>query len=506
MRNIKKLFTGKIFYVFAVVGLQAFMILYGINWLATVFPPLNYALTGASAIMAFWLLNKYENPSYKIIWILIITLVPICGVLLYVFFGNKAAKRSVFKKLRKRIYKGGKIMLDYQKEAFENLENSSENAARQAQYIYNVTGMPVYEGTKTKYLSCGEEYFDCIKAELLKSEKFIYLDYFIISDGKMWREIFEILKQKAAAGVEIKIMYDDAGSNLNGKFIKMLEEHGIECKVFNPLVPVLSVKHNNRDHRKICIIDGNVAFTGGINISDEYINAVSPLGHWLDMGIMLEGKAVESFSEMFLTTWNFLSEKYDKYDFPRANFCADGKGFAAPYQSNPFINGDAGANIYINMISRAKKYIYIATPYLILDFAMEQALMTAARSGVDVRIFFPGIPDKKIAYILATKHFENMIPAGVRIFIYEKGFMHGKLFLSDDEYGIVSTINMDFRSLYLHFEDGVWMYKTDCLGEMKKDFEKNFDEGRLILEEDLKKIPFFWRLVRTLFKPFAPLM
>ena len=506
MRNIKKLLSGKIFWVIALVSVQIVIIGFLLTWLVESFPVANYIQIGLSGILTFWLLNKYENPSYKIIWLLIIVILPVFGFIFYAALGNKAAKRSVFKWMSKRTYKGSYTGLRRDDSVYGRLSDLSTDALRQAEYIYSTSGMPLYEDTETVYIKNGEEFYSMLKEQMSLAEHYIYLEFFQIARGEMWDGIFAVLKDRMAAGVEVRILCDDAGSNMQKSFLDEIKASGIQVRLFNPMVPVLSVKHNNRDHRKICVIDGNIAFTGGINISDEYINAVSPLGYWLDMGIMIKGRGVESFHEMFLATWNFLSGIKDNITVPRACAAEGAPGYVVPYETNPFINGDAGINIFLNMITRAKRYVYIASPYLILDFAAEQALMTAAKSGLKIKILMPGTPDKELPYLMATKHFPNLINAGVEIYRYNRGFMHGKLFLADDDFGIVSTINLDFRSLYLHFEDGIWMYKTSCLGDLKKDFEDNFSKSDLVTMDYVKEIAWYKRLFRTIITPFAPLM
>ena len=310
--------------------------------------------------------------------------------------------------------------------------------------------------------------FPVLVKELEQAEHYIYIEYFIINDGVMWRTILDILEQKVAQGVDVRLIYDGFGclTTLPYKYDKFLREKGIQCKVFNPFRPVLNIIQNNRDHRKICVIDGKTGFTGGINLADEYINQKERFGHWKDTAVMLKGDAVWSMTMMFLHMWNVVNGIQTPIDYAAHSPHAyhpeefEGSGFVQPFTDTPLDGETLGENVYLNIINRAKRYVYICTPYLIIDNEMMTALCLAAKSGVDVRIMTPGVPDKKMVFLLTQSYYAQLIEAGVKIYEYQPGFLHAKSFVCDDEIAVVGTINLDYRSLYLHFEDGVWIYKN----------------------------------------------
>ena len=505
----KRVFGRRLIYTMLLIALQAFILFYAVSE-ASIFTPVQIGFMAASVFVAFWLMKKYENPAYKMSWVIIILILPVFGVLLFLLFGNKAAGRPIIKQLEESTYRGETTAIAQPKKDADALAAESLSAARTAQYLYSTTGMPVYQNTQTEYLPSGEAYFARLKQELEKAQRFIFIEMFIIQEGEMWNAILDILYEKARSGVDVRVLYDDLGciKTLPRDYHHYLKSIGIDCAVFNPMVPLLSIRHNNRDHRKIIVIDGEVGFTGGINFADEYINKTPRFGHWVDCGIMLRGRAVRSMTVTFLATWDFLrKQKTDdagKY-FGRCDD-PDAPGWCIPYSENPYTRGDVAMNVYLNMINKAENYLYIATPYLVLDFTLHQALCTAAQSGVDVRILFPGIPDKKLTYLLGQDYFPTLIAAGVKIYLYTPGFVHSKLMVSDDKTAVVGTINLDFRSLFLHFENAVWMYRTPAVCDIKQDFLKRLPQCHLVNETDLKNDPWYKKVVRTVVSPFGPLL
>jgi len=347
---------------------------------------------------------------------------------------------------------------------------------------------------------------------LKKAEKFIFLEYFIIEEGVMWNSILDILKQKAEEGVDVRVIYDDAGCifKLPYGYNKKLESMGIKCRVFNPLVPLLSSRINNRDHRKIAIIDGHTGFTGGINLADEYINEYEKFGHWKDSAIMIKGEAVWSMTVMFLSMWNYLdgsNEDFNKFKpdiEPLEESCKD--GYVQPFADNPLDDETVGEIVYLNLINKARRYVYITTPYLIIDNEIITALTSAAKGGVDVRIITPYCGDKWYVHEVTRSYYRTLIESGVKIYEYTPGFIHSKTFVVDDEYGVVGTINMDYRSLFLHFECGVWMYKCRTIRDIKKDFNDTLKMCREITIEELNEIKWYKTLERMILRIFAPLM
>lgn len=465
----------------------------------------------AAVLISLLIVNSDMNPSYKIAWIIPILTVPIFGVMFYIFFGNSHSGD----RLRKRMnsFNEEEHLLLHQNESFESIPANEGNLKKQAVYIYKFGGYPVYTNTSTTYFNGGEEKFEAIKAELEKAERFIFLEYFIIQEGIMWNTILDILERKSKEGVDVRVVYDDIGClfTLPHRYYQKLEKSGIKCKVFNPFRPIWSAKMNNRDHRKILIIDGHTAFNGGINLADEYINVYEKHGRWKDSAVMIKGEGVWSFTMMFLTMWNYLCNfKPSSYDYymPRAEDIADikGNGFVIPFTDSPLDDEPVGENVYLNIINDASDYLYITTPYLIVDNEVSTALILAAKNGVDVRIITPHIPDKWFVHEVTRAHYKRLTKYGVRIYEYTPGFIHAKNFVSDDKIAVVGTINLDFRSLYLHFECATWMYKTSCIPDIKSDYFKTLEDCQEITYEDCCKVNIFVRLFRALLRLFAPMM
>ena len=348
--------------------------------------------------------------------------------------------------------------------------------------------------------------------ELKKAKHYIFIEYFIIEEGFMWDSVLDILIKKVREGVDVRVIYDDFGCicKLPHHYDEKLRELGIKCVVFNPVTPVVTVRHNTRDHRKILVIDGHTGFTGGINLADEYINRVERFGHWKDASIMLKGDAVWSLTVMFLQTWNFYNNFIEDYDNYRPEKFKveeiESDGYVQPYGDSPLDNERLGEFTYLNMINRAKDYIYINTPYFIVDNEITTALELAAKSGVDVRIVTPCVPDKWYVHILTRSYYEQLISVGVKIYEYTPGFIHSKTFVCDDELGVVGTINLDFRSLYFHFECGIWLYKTKSVMEIKEDFLKTLDVCHEVTLEECRNVKWYIRIIRSFLRVFAPLM
>ncbi|MFW5976541.1 MAG: cardiolipin synthase [Bacillota bacterium] len=467
-----------------------------------------------SIVAVLIILNNDMNLVYKVAWIIPVLLFPIFGIVFYMLFGGKKLGKRPKKEMQS-ISKKTRELLNSHNSIIKKMELENKNAANQSKYIQNYASYPPYLNEVAEYFIGGEKKFERLKEELKKAEKFIFLEYFIIEEGEMWNSILEILKMKIAEGVEVRIIYDDFGCllKLPYKYNNKLEKLGIKTAVFNPLNPVLSSKHNNRDHRKIAIIDGHTAFTGGINLADEYINLINKFGHWKDSAIMIKGKAVWSMTVMFLSMWHHLKgnkENFKKYKYnPEISHISQKKpdGYIQPFGDSPLDNEAVSEIVYLNMINKAKDYIYITTPYLIIDSKMVTALTSAAKAGVDVRIITPHKPDKWYVHLVTRSYYKELINNGVKIYEYTPGFIHSKIFISDDKYGVIGTINMDYRSLYLHFECGVWLYDCNIIGEMKKDFLNILQVSKEITKENYsvenKK---FKALAGSVLRVFAPLM
>ncbi len=463
-------------------------------------------------IAVVYIINGRSNPGYKIAWITLVLAVPVFGLLVY--FGFARSKFSFFERRRMQVLNQHlKPPMKKVPDLTERMiETSGQNAARQSAYIRNATYCPPYENTETEYFPVGEDMFTAMLADLEAAEHFIFLEYFIIDRGVMWDAILDVLKRKAAAGVDVRIIYDDVGTIklLPYGYDKTLREMGIKCRIFNPAIPILSAALNNRSHRKITVIDGHTAYTGGINIADEYINEIERFGHWKDSAIRLYGEGVWSFTLMFLTMWEYWDKSREQYSaykpskymrrVPRAG------GYVQPYTDNPLDNEAVGETVYLNMINRAERYVYITTPYLVVDNEMITALTTAAKSGVDVRIVTPGIPDKWYVHTTSRAYYEVLLEAGVRIYEYTPGFIHAKNFVCDDKYGTVGSINLDYRSLYLHFECGVWLCETSSIAQIKEDFLKILRVSRECTLEEVQNIKLPTRLLRSILRTFSPLL
>ncbi len=511
MKKTSKRLLGRVLFVALAALSQVAWIILAVLVLGNKYPILMGLIEVLSVLAILWLVSKDINPAYKLAWTILILAVPVAGAVIYFLFGRSRLGGE----LQNKIDMAGDEAADFLKEDVETraaLASESESVSCQSRYIRDYAGYPVYRNTKTQYFRVGEELYDTMIRELEQAEHFIFMEYFIIDDGEMWQGILDILEKKAGMGLDVRLIYDDWGciSTMPQEFQLQLRRRGIRCEVFNPLIPIASVLMNNRDHRKITVIDGHTAFTGGINLADEYINRKERFGYWKDTGIMLKGEAVWSFTVMFLQMWSVLSgdkvqyEKYRPHEWCRETFEND--GFVQPYGDTPLDHETVGENVYLNIISRAKKYVYIFTPYLITDNEMTTALCLAAKSGIDVRIVTPGIPDKKLVFLLTQSYYDTLIAAGVRIFEYKPGFLHAKSFVCDDCIAAVGTINMDYRSLYLHFECGVWMYQSEAVRQIRDDAVAIFNECREIGAEDCRNKSFVKKLWQSVLRLFAPLI
>ena len=511
MKKLLKILLNRVFIVAALLILQ-------LGWFLSFFYKLvqysefiNILLTVIAILVVLSMAGKEDNPAYKLSWTILILVVPVFGILFYLCFGNvQIGKKNLLDRGVKE-HRRMKPLLTGTEGAGERLLKESSRAFRQSAYL-DKQDYPVYENTESEYLPIGEVYFERLTEELEKAEHFIFMEYFIIEKSEMWDRVLEILKKKAAQGVEVRLIYDDFGCLflLPFGYEKELSGCGIQTRVFNPFIPFLSIVMNNRDHRKIVVVDGHTGFTGGINLGDEYINKRMVHGHWKDTGIMLKGEAVWSLTSMFLEMWNTIKttdEDFSKYRpdaFKKEGVRAG--GFVQPYCDSPLDHENVGENVYLNIIGSARHYVYIYTPYLIIDNEMMTALTLAAKSGVDVRIVTPHIPDKKMVFLLTRSYYAQLTRAGVKIYEYTPGFIHAKCFLSDDEIGTVGTINLDFRSLYLHFECGTLLYRTDSLQDLKADFLDTFEKSEPVTKEFLCQVSVCKRAMQAVLRLMAPLL
>ena len=506
MGNILKL-------IFSRIGIIAICILVQIIWILLIvanfssYIPLNVILTILSILIVLAIIKNGRHIDNKLPWIILIMLVPLFGGLLYVFVGANFYSTPMLKKINGNKKNVRKYLVQDLK-TIQDIETQDLDVLGQVEYISNYVGYPIYNNTEIKYFPSGEQTYSAMLEELRKAKKFIFIEYFIIGEGQMWQGILDILEQKVKEGVDVRVMYDDVGSirSLPNKYDKFLESKGIKCVVFNKLKPVIAVIMNNRDHRKIMVIDGNVSFSGGINIADEYINKKERYGHWKDNGIMIKGEATWNFTVMFLKIWNAYREEDKNFNQFRPTIKdTKGEGYILPYGENPLDDEIVGENIYLNIINQAKKYVYIFTPYLIIDNEMISAITLARKRGVDVRIVTPGIPDKKIVFTLTRSYYDMLIKDGVKIYEYTPGFLHSKVFVCDDKIATVGTVNLDYRSLYLHFEGGIYIYNAKVIEEIKHDVLTTMKKSRLISRKECK-VGFIKSMFQAVLKIFAPLM
>ncbi len=462
-----------------------------------------------SFTFVIYLAGNEEPSSYKISWIIIITVLPLMGALLYLLFGEKKQSRFLKESIDNSV-QDIIPLLKKDKNVEERFKSLDYRAYTSSRYLLRVTHYPVFTNTKTKYYSLGEHYYEDMLKDLEQAENFIFMEYFIIEEGEMWGEILKILVRKANEGVKIRIMYDDMGciTTLSWSYRQYLEQmhENIKCIVFNRVSLFFSVAMNNRDHRKILVIDGKVGFTGGINIADEYINKKVKYGHWKDTGIRLEGSGVWGLTCLFLEIWNSANiEHLNPAEHKVKVFDIQEKGFVQPFGDNPLDAIAVGQNLYIDIINQANESVYIMTPYLVLDDITKNAILLATCRGVDINIVTPGIPDKKFVFRITRSNYVPLIKAGVKIFEYKAGFMHAKSIVADGKVGMIGTINLDYRSLYLNFECGVYMYDTVAVKDLYLDTISTIENSTQIMLSDLK-LNMIEKSKNAILRIFAPLM
>lgn len=459
-------------------------------------------------ISLFVLARSKDDPSYKITWLLIIAILPIFGSTLHIYLKSTKSSRKL-RKTWQDITKNNSGYLKQNKKTLKEIKNHSLEQFNHANYLLKTSHSPVHKNSGVKYIGDGAEYFKEIEKEIENAKVFVYLQFFIIKKGVIWDRFVNLLKQKAALGVEVLIMYDYFGclDRFSRKHLKMLKEAGIKTTAFNKIKPTINRFINYRDHRKIVIIDNKVAFTGGINIGDEYANLKSRFGHWKDCGVKVTGEAVWDFLVLFSNNWQITTkEKLYIRRFKKLTSKVNSDGFVQVFGTGPVDEEPIARNNYIQMINGAKKSVHIVSPYLIIDLLMTSTLQMCAKRGIDVKILLPGIPDKKTVFKLGYSYYEELINAGVKIYQYRPGFVHSKAVIIDEEIACVGTINFDFRSLYLHFEDAVMLYGCKANLELKKDIENSIKKSELITLQHLQIRRWYERVFVNILKLFAPLM
>ena len=472
----------------------------------------DYIFYGGSMLLglvvALMVVNRRGNPAAKITWIMLIMLVPVFAVPFYLFVDKELGHRLSRARLEE-ISRKTAGLLPERREDREALEAAVPGAGGLAAYLEKTGSQPVYRNSGTDYYPSGEEAFAAMLEALESAREFIFLEYFIVEEGYMWGRVLSVLERKVKQGVEVRVLYDGTCAlyKLPYQYPKKLEALGIRCRMYAPLRPLVSTHYNNRDHRKILVVDGRRAFTGGINLADEYINRRVLHGHWKDVAVRVTGEAVASFTLMFLQMWSvgeLAEEDYGKY--LAASAPVEAEGWVVPYGDSPFDGERVGEMVYVDILNRAKRYVHIMTPYLIIDHELVTALTFAAKRGVDVRLIMPAQPDKKTVFAVSRSYYQELIEGGVRIYEYTPGFVHAKVFVSDDATAVVGSINLDYRSLYLHFECAALMFGTPAVEAVERDFQETLAKCREISLEDCKKDRLSRRAAGWLLRPLAPLM
>ncbi len=509
MKKILSLLFHRVTIIAIAILAQFFALVLMIGRFSGYVPQFYAFSTLLSAVVVIFIATGREKTAYKIAWIIPITLFPIFGGLFYLMLGKPRTNRRMKRKMHK-LRTLGERSLPSSAPIIHMLAQKDRQAANQARYIQNHASSPVYEHCDSHFFPLGELAFESMLEELSKAEHYIFLEYFIIEEGIMWNRILDILVDKAKAGVDVRLIYDDVGClfKLPYRYDKKLESLGIKTERFHPLTPKLSATLNFRDHRKLMIIDGHTGFTGGINLADEYINAFEKLGHWKDSAFLIKGEPVWSLTMMFLAMWEYLRDEtcpiegFKPVDLPHLE---KKTGYIQPFGDNPLDGETVSETVYLNLISRSRNYVYITTPYLILDNEMLTALSTAAKSGVDVRIITPHIPDKPIVHAVTRSYYHLLVTSGVRIYEYTPGFMHSKTIVADDEVAVVGSINLDYRSLYLAFENGVWLYQTPSVLEILDDFLDTLSVCQEITIKHYTNVGAIRRFSWSLLRLLAPL-
>ncbi|MDD3368747.1 MAG: cardiolipin synthase [Lachnospiraceae bacterium] len=508
------------------VLLQLFVTVIGFLWLGQYFPYLLYGMAIVGYMLVIFIINSDDNPNFKLTWIIPICIFPMLGALLYLYIHLNVGSIGLRKKMldqRLAFRKYYKQSHTTEKNAFKNPELKTLSS-----YLRFAGNYPVYENCTAKYFPLGDDLYPDLIAELEKAKHFIFMEYFIIAKGSVWDGVLDVLKRKAAEGVEIRVLYDGTNMliNLPGKYQKQLEQYGIKAKIFSPIMPLLSTHQNNRDHRKICVIDGRVGYNGGINLADEYMNRIERFGHWKDCAVKVAGPAVNSYTVMFLQMWNVAKadiepedaagkqqpEDYNQYLKIEEQEAADQDltmrkgGFVIPYADEPMDGELSAENVYKFILNTATDYVHIMTPYFIVDDGMVNALTFAAKRGVDVKLIVPHIPDKKTIFSISRTFYPTLLNAGVGIYEYTPGFVHSKVFVSDHEKAVVGSVNLDYRSFYHHFENATYFHENPVIQDIEDDFRNTLGKCQRVDMMYYKSIPLLERSIGRVCRLFGPLM
>ncbi len=513
MKKLNRLLYSNKFFAFLMLLVQLIVFVAMFIWISDYSKALIGFTTILSAVLIIFEINRSSEPTFKMTWILLIAIIPVFGALFYLFTRTRGVARNI-KEDYNRVKEINSKYLVQDKEILKNISLTDKREESFARYLSKYGGSPVYTNTSVQYYPNGERMFEDIKRELLKAEKFIFMEFFIINYAdSMWTEILDILRQKARQGVEVKLMYDGMGcvATLPRNYNETLEHYGIQCRVFSPIMPLLSTHQNNRDHRKIIVIDGVTAFCGGINLADEYINQKKRFGYWKDTGFMAHGDAAAGFTAMFLEMWSVNDGDGKMPDGGRyinssKAYSADADGYIIPFGDTPLDEVYVGKRAYIHNLDNASDYVYIMTPYLVLDDEMYESMKYASQRGVDVKIILPHIPDKAYAFYLARTYYKELLKVGVEIYEYTPGFVHAKMSVSDGTRAIVGTINHDYRSLYLHYECAAYMMNMPAIIDIEHDFNDTLKLSQKITMDDVKRFNIFTRIIGHIMRLVAPLI
>ena len=485
--------------IFVILILIQLLVFLGIPYYLKEYATFIYsAMSVMEIVVLVYIINTEGNPAFKMTWMLCVMALPVIGT---GFVQNRLAAL----RMETEPY------MDQDEKVTEALWASKSANAQLSYYLSHQLGFPTYRNTEVEYFPVGEDKFASMIKELEKAEKFIFMEYFIVEEGIMWDTILEILKRKVNEGVEVRFMYDGmcAFDLLPYSYPKKLQKFGIKCKMSNKIRPFVSTIQNNRDHRKICVIDGQTGYVGGVNLADEYINEKERFGHWKDTAVLLRGDAVQSLTMIFLQMWDVDMrgvEPYGKYLTKKAESLNDRLGYVIPYADSPFDHENVGEEVYFHILNHAKKYVHIMTPYLILDNEMLTTLIRAAKSGIEVIIIMPHIPDKWYAFAVAKTYYKELIEGGVQIYEYAPGFVHAKVFTSDDDTATVGSINLDFRSLYLHFENGVFIYDNPEVQKVEEDFQNTLAKCHKVTVTEVRNRGVLMKVAGQVLRLVAPLM
>ena len=507
-KGILPLIFSRFLFLFLLFVFQIALAVLSYTLLRHYFPWISGVLTAFTLVMVLYLFNCPMDATGKLTWMLLIAVFPIPGAFILWFTRKNFLNRRLSDEVNSIAFATENI-IEPDPETLSEIKEKDLGTYNLYKYVNKCGCFPFYEGTKLKYYDGGEEVFEDMLLDLREAKESIFIESFIIEESFMWGEVLKILIDKAGKGLDVRVLYDGTNEirSLPMNYDVLLKRCGIKAKPFSPIKPVLSSSYNYRDHRKVVVIDSNIAYNASSNFADEYINRKILYGHWKDAGLRITGSAVRSFTLMFLQMWNVgeTEQDFKKYVdiIPKKERTA---GYVMPYADSPLDNDKVGETVYLDILNRASKYVHIMTPYLILDGELENALKYAAMRGIDVKIILPGIPDKKVAYAFAKAHYRRLLEAGVKIYEYTPGFIHSKVFVSDDVKAVVGTINLDYRSLYHHFECGTYLYECGVIKDIEKDYKDTLKVCSEVTFETIKKEKIFYKVTGNLLKFLAPLM